>query len=132
MTQDAVDKLFPIGLRVKRGPNWSWFNQDIDVKTGKNMKGIVYKECDGAAPNSRWWICVKWDDGSTNCYDVGDNFYSIISVDGVSGTVAVLSKTQFQNGPRNNDGSAVCFWCPNTNTQKRGGGMYDVCPKCGR
>lgn len=33
--------------------------------------------------------------------------------------------------PRNNDGRAICFWC-NINTQKRGGGLYDVCPKCGR
>lgn len=34
--------------------------------------------------------------------------------------------------PRNNDGRAVCYWCPDTKTQKRGGGMYDVCPKCGK
>ena len=34
--------------------------------------------------------------------------------------------------PRNNDGRTECFWCPGTRTQKRGGGMYDVCPKCGR
>jgi hypothetical protein len=33
--------------------------------------------------------------------------------------------------PKNNDGRMECFWC-NVPTQKRGGGMYDVCPKCGR
>lgn len=33
--------------------------------------------------------------------------------------------------PRNNDGRAICFWC-NVPTQKRGGGLYDVCPKCGK
>jgi hypothetical protein len=34
--------------------------------------------------------------------------------------------------PRNNDGRGECFWCPRTKTNKRGGGLYDVCPKCGR
>lgn len=43
-----------------------------------------------------------------------------------------ITSVASQNTPKNNDGRAVCFWCPNTNTQKRGGGMYDVCPKCGR
>jgi hypothetical protein len=33
--------------------------------------------------------------------------------------------------PRNNDGRNSCFWC-SVSTQKRGGGIYDVCPKCGR
>lgn len=33
--------------------------------------------------------------------------------------------------PRNNDGRRECFWC-HISTAKRGGGMYDVCPKCGR
>jgi len=33
--------------------------------------------------------------------------------------------------PRNNDGRESCFWC-SIPTAKRGGGMYDVCPKCGR
>ena len=34
-------------------------------------------------------------------------------------------------GPRNNDGRGSCFWCK-VPTVKRGGGMYDICPKCGR
>ena len=33
--------------------------------------------------------------------------------------------------PRNNDGRESCFWC-SVPTAKRGGGAYDVCPKCGR
>lgn len=33
--------------------------------------------------------------------------------------------------PRNNDGLSMCYWC-NVPTQKRGGGAYDVCPKCER
>ena len=37
----------------------------------------------------------------------------------------------FTNAPRNNDGRTTCFWC-NVSTEKRGGGMYDVCPKCGQ
>ena len=35
-------------------------------------------------------------------------------------------------GPRNNDGRSECFWCPGVQTEKRGGGAYDLCPKCGR
>jgi hypothetical protein len=34
--------------------------------------------------------------------------------------------------PRNNDGRSECFWCSGVKTQKRGGGAYDVCPKCQR
>ena len=34
--------------------------------------------------------------------------------------------------PKNNDGRIECFWCPGTKTDKRGGGMYDICPKCRR
>jgi len=33
--------------------------------------------------------------------------------------------------PRNNDGRNTCFWC-HIPTDKRGSGMYDICPKCGR
>jgi hypothetical protein len=33
--------------------------------------------------------------------------------------------------PKNNDGRSTCFWCC-VSTAKRGGGAYDVCPKCGR
>lgn len=33
--------------------------------------------------------------------------------------------------PRNNDGRTTCFWC-NVPTQLRGGGAYNVCPKCGK
>ena len=33
--------------------------------------------------------------------------------------------------PKNNDGLSDCFWC-HVATEKRGGGRYDVCPKCGR
>jgi hypothetical protein len=34
--------------------------------------------------------------------------------------------------PHNNDGRGECFWCPGIKTDKHGGGLYDVCPKCGR
>jgi len=44
----------------------------------------------------------------------------------------ISSPVASQNEPKNNDGRAACFWCPKTNTQKRGNGAYDVCPKCGR
>lgn len=33
--------------------------------------------------------------------------------------------------PKNNDGRITCFWC-NISTQKRGNGVYDICPKCGK
>ena len=45
----------------------------------------------------------------------------------LTGPVAVTAGLE----PRNNDGRMECFWC-RVPTQKRGGGMYDVCPKCSR
>lgn len=35
------------------------------------------------------------------------------------------------NEPRNNDGRTTCYWC-GMRTEKRGMGLYDLCPKCQR
>jgi len=43
-----------------------------------------------------------------------------------------LSVSSAGSEPRNNDGRQECFWCAGIKTQKRGGGLYDVCPKCGK
>ena len=64
-----------------------------------------------------WWVTVREDgrrddDEPTLIWHVGS--------------------TKFAVEPRNNDGRSECFWCPGVRTEKRGGGAYDLCPKCGR
>jgi len=44
--------------------------------------------------------------------------------------VALSNQTKGGSEPRNNDGRQECFWCFGTKTERRGGGMYDVCPRC--
>ena len=71
-----------------------------------------------------------------------DGEHNSITIKGEDGTFGyflgspvvfeLVERKTVSSAPRNNDGRAVCFWCPNTNTQKRGGGLYDVCPKCGK
>ena len=44
----------------------------------------------------------------------------------------LISSFPVISAPKNNDGRETCFWCAGEKTQKRGGGLYDICPKCGR
>ncbi|OWF47911.1 uncharacterized protein LOC110453756 [Mizuhopecten yessoensis] len=60
----------PLGSRVRRGPDWSWDEQD------SYMAGtVVSHKSDG-------WLCVLWDSGHSNryCYGQGGK-YDIIPVD---------------------------------------------------
>jgi hypothetical protein len=45
------------------------------------------------------------------------------------GSPSLFVKVELENVPKNNDGRSECFWCQ-CKTNKRGGGMYDVCPQC--
>ncbi|XP_055895870.1 uncharacterized protein LOC106054167 isoform X2 [Biomphalaria glabrata] len=49
------------GLRVVRGPDWAWGNQD----GGEGHLGTVVVERSGSCGK---WISVIWDNGSENCY----------------------------------------------------------------
>jgi serine/threonine protein kinase len=58
-----------VGVRVRRGPDWKWANQD----GGADKLGTVTKSAD-----STGWITVKWDSGKENMYRWGaDNKYDL-------------------------------------------------------
>jgi hypothetical protein len=129
MTKEEVRKLFPVGAKVKRGPNWRWGNQDCD-EYGNQLIGTVADKDPifaGLSGNSVWWINIGWS-GRKIIGIFDDMTYPISDIvlaeaENVSCSVSIA--------PKNNDGKNSCFWC-NVSTQKRGGGMYDVCPKCGK
>ena len=123
MTAEEVRAKFPVGARVKRGPDWEFHNQDCD-ENGVQTIGTTTDRHPTDYGGIGWWIEVKWEGGDTNIYRVTDKKHIVL----VSGEII----NNNPSAPRNNDGRAVCFWCPNTNTQKRGGGVYDICPKCGK
>ena len=50
-----------VGVRVRRGPDWQWGNQD--------GRGPGTTEAD--PEQSAGWVTVRWEDGSTNSYRVG-------------------------------------------------------------
>lgn len=98
-----------------------------------SLGGIKYKVIDFddlPEHKKREWDYCRENYIFVKCPGYFDGYEGLIpgtEVEIFSATEAVIA-----NAPKNNDGRVVCFWCPNTNTQKRGGGMYDVCPKCGR
>ena len=59
---DQVLRSKTFGLRVQRGPDWNWADQD---QHGLGTT-IDYAESEG-------WIGVKWDNGLTNSYRIGKN-----------------------------------------------------------
>jgi hypothetical protein len=68
------------------------------------------------------FVWVSWDRSDPKWNGQADGAYS-------RHRFRVVAQAQ---EPKNNDGRAECFWCPGVATAKRGGGQYDVCPKCGR
>jgi len=64
------------------------------------------------------WIWAEMEEGEIKF--IGFTFYH---------SCRLLSKAIDENIPRNNDGRAECFWC-GTPTELRGGGNYNLCPKC--
>lgn len=59
---DQVLRSKTFGLRVQRGPDWNWADQD---QHGLGTT-IDYADSEG-------WIGVKWDNGLTNSYRIGKN-----------------------------------------------------------
>ena len=58
------------GIRVRRGPDWRWGNQD----GGKGKEGVVSTE----SASSKGWVRVTWDTGDTNNYRFGaDDAYDL-------------------------------------------------------
>jgi hypothetical protein len=52
-----------IGMKVRRGKDWSWGNQDYSK--GKPTIGTVTKILENS------WVKVLWSNGSAFCYRVG-------------------------------------------------------------
>ena len=59
---DQVLRSKTFGVRVQRGPDWNWADQD---QHGLGTT-IDYADSEG-------WIGVKWDNGLTNSYRIGKN-----------------------------------------------------------
>ena len=59
VTEDV--KAAAVGARVRRGPGWTWGDQDVgSVGTVTNYQ------------TSRNWVEVRWEDGSTNSYETNN------------------------------------------------------------
>jgi hypothetical protein len=64
------------GLRVQRGPDWRWGNQD----GGLGSIGVVQGE------ERHGWATVRWPSGTENGYRVGDSGKFDLQVAGKHGT----------------------------------------------
>ena len=84
-----------------------------------NNEIIVYNSCSGS---------FRISDSGLRIMDYDLTIYGWIMTEQffvpVGSSISIIA-------PRNNDGRSNCFWC-HIATQKRGGGIYDVCPTCGR
>ena len=62
-----------IGLRVRRGPDWRWDNQDCD-RSGVPQAGSVIFTKSGTLYNVKGnyaWASVLWDNGRPYNYRIG-------------------------------------------------------------
>jgi len=76
--EDVVLKEQRIGVRVRRGPDWKWGNQD----GGAGNWGTTVEDSDPDMPLR--WIKVQWDHGEKKSYRVGaEGKYDLLfAVDG--------------------------------------------------
>lgn len=60
-----------IGLRVKRGPDWRYGDQD-GGGAGKILGWVTLDGTKfGSDPSSNGWARVEWDSGRTDAYEIG-------------------------------------------------------------
>lgn len=63
-----------IGMKVVRGKDWKWRNQDVGVGTIIPLSdGSVYY-WDG---RESYWTTVKWENGTENNYRIGTESYDL-------------------------------------------------------
>lgn len=62
-----------IGLRVIRGKDWQWGNQDKDEKGKKTIGTITHLNYNSHHPDMLW-VSVEWDSGNSNGYRVGPEY----------------------------------------------------------
>ena len=76
-----------IGVRVSRGPDWSWDDQD----------GGGFGTTTQGAEHAEGWVSVEWDAGGRNNYRVGaDGEYDLVIVDD---SEAVSPRILVSHGP---------------------------------
>ena len=60
-----------IGLRVKRGPDWRYGDQD-GGGAGKVLGWVTLDgKSFGSDPGTNGWARVEWDSGRTDAYEIG-------------------------------------------------------------
>lgn len=64
------------GQTVIRGPDWKWWDQDVDPATGKYMVGVTVSDVFTSVVDD--WIRVKWSNGTENTYWVGKHMGVIL------------------------------------------------------
>lgn len=121
-----VKEAFPVGCEVEIAED------GLEVGP-KGTRGEVLGYVRSPGRGSQWHIQVKWASGpwasgpwanmSSPAAWIANARFRVVGV--------AATKSSSSSAPRNNDGRGECFWCQ-VPTAKRGGGMYDVCPKCGR
>jgi len=114
MTREYLEREFPVGSELEVVDKW------VGVPIGTRCRVRAHEDFGG-----EWMLCVAWPAEYQGT--LGDGWYTYhFKVVGNADHVGVTACD-----PRNNDGRSECFWC-HVPTGKRGGGAYDVCPKCGR
>lgn len=56
-----------VGMKVKRGPDWGWEDQDCDPTTGEPMLGII-AHIEGGPDNGDMDLTVVWGNQHRNSY----------------------------------------------------------------
>lgn len=64
---------FYYGMRVKRGPDWIWGNQD-DNGIGTIISSVTENYC------GYIWIDVNWDNHRQNSYRIGPNKFDLYEI----------------------------------------------------
>lgn len=109
--------LLDVGLKVVRGPSWSWENQD----DGEGHIGTIV-EVGKTGSSSNKTVVVQWDGGLRKNYRVGlNNFYDLCALDNAS--LGVTHPTVTCNSCRKKGVIGMrwkCKWCYD----------YDLCNSC--
>ena len=72
-----------IGLRVKRGPDWHYGDQDGGGGSGEVLGWVTLDGSkSGESPGSNGWAKVKWDSGRKDSYEIGADGDYCLSVAG--------------------------------------------------
>ncbi|XP_023931975.1 uncharacterized protein LOC112042165 [Lingula anatina] len=103
-----ADQLIDVGVKVVRGPDWEWGDQD----GGEGNVGTVYKV------EQRGAVWVQWPNGSYNMYRYGhEGLIDLTIVDVVSSDNNVQPKTLANDGgmPNTSQENGHAWWQWNRN-----------------